>query len=229
MTHPLRKPLRAKVRPGHARTLARFFKTGPGEYGEGDRFLGISIPDIRAVARLDDGAGDVGLLLHSPWHEERLLALMLLVQRFERGGEAAKREIVNLYLSETKWINNWDLVDLSAYKILGAWLLNRPRKPLHKLAASGILWERRIAIVATYAFIRQGDLADTFSLSAKLMNDPEDLMHKACGWMLREAGKRDVKALENFLNEHVTRMPRTMLRYAIEKFPAKRRKFYMTR
>ncbi len=222
----LRRLLREKVRPGHSESLAWFFKTGPGEYGEGDRFLGICIPDIRSVARGGESlpAAEVLKLLHSPWHEERVLALLILVRQFERGDERARKAIFDLYLRETVWINNWDLVDLSAYRITGAWLLGRPRTVLRRLARSQNLWERRIAIVATYAFIRTGDLADTFDLAERLLGDPHDLMHKACGWMLREAGKRDVAALERFLDRHARAMPRTMLRYAIEKFPEARRK-----
>lgn len=225
----LGQELRKRIRPGYAEPLARFFKTGPGEYGEGDRFLGIRIPEIRAVAKLDDGKSDLGGLLHSGWHEERVLALLILVRRFERGEEVEKKAIFDYYLSETRWINNWDLVDLSSYQIVGQWLMGRSRTVLRKLSSSQSLWERRISIVSTYAFIRTGDLEDTFFLSKKLLNDPEDLMHKACGWMLREAGKRDVRALEDFLDECLPFMPRTMLRYAIEKFPEKRRKQYLAR
>lgn len=225
----IRQELRDRIRPGHSETAAWFFKSGPGEYGEGDRFLGVRVPEIRAVAKLDDGSSDVSLLLRSKWHEERLLALLILVRRFERGDDAVRQAVYEFYLSETRWINNWDLVDVSAYKIVGAWLLGRSRAPLRKLASSECLWERRIAIVSTFAFIRTGDVGDTFYLSKKLLNDPHDLMHKACGWMLREAGKRDVRALENFLDENRARMPRTMLRYAIEKFPESRRKKYLAR
>ena len=167
--------------------------------------------------------------MRSEWHEERLLALLILVRRFERGDEAAQRAIYDLYLSETRWINNWDLVDVSAYKIVGAWLLRRSRAPLKKLAASHSLWERRIAIVSTFAFIRSGHLEETFSISKKLLGDPEDLIHKACGWMLRECGKRDERELVRFLNAHRRSMPRTMLRYAIEKFPEKRRQEFLAR
>jgi len=227
MHHPLHDELRRRIRPGHAEMAARFFKSGPGEYGEGDRFLGIRVPDIRAVAKLDDGRSDIRGLLHSEWHEERLLGLLILVRRFERGSGAEQRSIFDLYLSETAWINNWDLVDVSAYKIVGAWLLGRLRARLHTLARSQSLWERRIAIVSTYAFIRTGDLDETFSLSRKLLNDREDLLHKACGWMLREAGKRDAGALRRFLDAHLPDMPRTMLRYAIEKFSPEERRRYL--
>lgn len=224
----LQRKLRAAVRPGRSESLAWFFKTGPGQYGEGDKFLGVRVPDIRAIAKLDDGGSGVSRLLESPWHEERLLALLILVRRYERGDLRTKKRIFDFYLANTRWINNWDLVDLSAYKIVGDWLLDRARSVLHGLARSGGLWERRIAIVSTYAFIRNGDLAETFALARLLLRDPEDLMHKACGWMLREAGKRDSAALEAFLESHVRRMPRTMLRYAIEKFPDARRQHYLS-
>ncbi len=225
----IRQQLRARILPGHAETAAWFFKSGPGEYGEGDCFLGVRVPEVRAVAKLDDGRSAVTELLQSKWHEERLLALLILVRRFERGDNAVRKSVYEFYLSETRWINNWDLVDVSAYKVVGAWLLDRNRAPLRKLASSQCLWERRIAVISTFAFIRAGDVGDTFSLAKKLLSDPHDLMHKACGWMLREAGKRDVRALENFLDENRTRMPRTMLRYAIEKFPESRRKQYLAK
>lgn len=223
----LQRKLRDAVQPGRAESLSGFFKTGPGQYGEGDKFLGVRMPDIRAVAKLDDGGSDVSHILESPWHEERLLALLILVRRFERGDLPEKKRVFDFYLSSTRWINNWDLVDVSAYKIAGAWLLARPRPVLRRLARSSSLWERRIAIVSTYAFIRHGDLSDTFALAESLLQDPEDLMHKACGWMLREAGKRDVSALEAFLEHHAGQMPRTMLRYAIERFPGARRRQYL--
>ena len=162
--------LRRRIRPGHAESLAWFFKAGPGEYGEGDRFLGIRVPDIRAVAKMDDGQSDIRGLMTSGWHEERLLALLVLVRRFERGDEVAKKATYDFYLSSTRWINNWDLVDLSAYKIVGAWLLGRSRAPVRNLATSRNLWERRIAVVSTDAFIRAGDFEETFFLSRKLLN-----------------------------------------------------------
>ncbi len=224
----LQRKLRNAVQPGRSESLSRFFKTGPGQYGERDKFLGVRVPDIRAVANLDDGGSEVSRLLESPWHEERLLALLILVRRYERGDIRTKKRIFDFYLSNTRWINNWDLVDVSAYKIVGAWLLARPRPVLHRMARSGSLWERRISIVSTYAFIRNGDLEETFALAKLLLRDPEDLMHKACGWMLREAGKRDTAALEVFLKCHVRRMPRTMLRYAIERFPEARRRQYLS-
>ncbi|MFZ4774912.1 MAG: DNA alkylation repair protein [Terrimicrobiaceae bacterium] len=223
----LRQELRLRIVPGRAESSAWFFKTGPGEYGEGDQFLGIPVPEIRAVAKLDDGRCDRAALLHSKWHEERLLALLILVRRFERGDEAMQCGIYETYLSETQWINNWDLVDSSAPQIVGTWLLRRPRGVLRTLACSTSLWERRIAIISTFAFLRAGELDETFRLAKLLLRDPEPLIHKACGWMLREAGKRRVRALEEFLDKHAPVMPRTMLRYAIEKIPEKRRKQYM--
>ena len=225
----LRQELRARITPGHAQTAAWFFKSGPGEYGEGDRFLGIRVPDVRAVSKMDDGKSDILGLMRSDWHEERLLALLILVRRFERGDEAARKAVYDFYLSATRWINNWDLVDVSAYKIVGARLLDRSRAPLRKLAASGNLWERRISIISTFAFIRTGDVGETFFLAEQLLADPEDLMHKACGWMLREAGKRDTRKLEQFLDAHRRAMPRTMLRYAIEKLPEAERKKYLAK
>lgn len=225
----LRRELRARVLPGHAETAAWFFKSGPGEYGEGDRFLGVRVPDVRAVAKMDDGKTDIRGLMRSEWHEERLLALLVLVCRFECGDETVKRAVYEFYLSATRWINNWDLVDVSAYKIVGPWLLGRSRAPLRALAASRSMWERRISIISTFAFIRAGDVEETFALAERLLGDPEDLMHKACGWMLREAGKRDLRGLEQFLEAHRRTMPRTMLRYAIEKFPEPRRKQMLAR
>ncbi len=211
--------------------LQRFFKTGPGHYGEGDRFIGVRIPAIRKMLPLADGLPltESEKMLHSSIHEERLLTLMILVRHFQRGDDCQRKKIVNLYLTNTCWINNWDLVDQSAYHIPGSWLLDKPRAVLKKMARSTLLWDRRIAVVSTYAFIRQGDLNDTFELSRMLLGDDEDLMHKACGWMLREAGKRDEKALCRFLDQHASSMPRTMLRYSIEKFPERKRKSYLGR
>ncbi len=227
MRHPLTDALHEKIEPGYAELAARFFKTAPGTYGAGDQFLGIRVPAVRAVAVRDDGESDVLPLLNSPWHEERLLALLILVRRFERGDETKREEIYAFYLSQTRWINNWDLVDLSAHHIVGKWLIDRSRKPLYELARSSMLWERRIAIVSTLAFIREGELNHTFSLCRELLGDKEDLMHKACGWMLREAGKKDVMALRTFLDSCCYAMPRTMLRYAIEKFPPEVRRLWL--
>ncbi len=227
----LRTSLKAAVRPGCAAGMQRFFTTGPGEYGEGDIFIGVTMPEIRRIAR---EAGTVStevvrMLLHAPVHEERLLALILLVRAYQRGGETERGSIFRFYLKERRWINNWDLVDQSAYPIVGDYLLERPRSRLDRMARSPHLWTRRIAVVATYAFIRRGETDEIFRLSASLLEDRHDLMHKACGWMLREAGKRRSAALRGFLRQHAARMPRTMLRYAIEKFsPAERKRWLAT-
>lgn len=223
-----RRELRKLVEPGYAEKAAAFFKTGPGDYAEGDRFLGVRNPAVRSLVRRDTGDWDVAPLLHSPWHEERLLALLVMVRRFERGGEPERRRLVKDYLAATRWINNWDLVDLSAYQILGEWLADRDRCPLDRLARSRSLWERRIAIVSTWAFIRRGESGPTLSIATRLLSDPEDLIHKACGWMLREVGKKDFSALRGFLQDHVSHMPRTMLRYAIERFPDRERKRWLS-
>jgi 3-methyladenine DNA glycosylase AlkD len=227
----LRQKLREAATPAQADIARRFFKTGPGEYGEGDRFLGLKVPQIRAELPHTDALSEVDILdlLHSEWHEERLLALLVLGRRFSRAKKdaATQQRLVSLYLAHTKWINNWDLVDSSAPHILGAWLLRQDRAVLDTLAASTNLWEQRIAILATQAFIRVGDFADTLRLSALFLSHPHDLMHKSCGWMLREVGKRDVKPLLTFLDQHAAQMPRTMLRYAIEKLPEKTRQAYL--
>ena len=225
--------LRARVReladPGHARVLQGFFKTGPGEYGEGDVFLGLRVPTLRALAKeyqalsIDDAAE----LLRSEAHEERLLALLLLVRLYQRGDDEAKRRIYDLYLASTRFINNWDLVDLSAEHVVGAHLWERDRAVLDRLARSGLVWERRIAILATFHFIKRGRFDDTFRVAESLLHDRHDLIHKAVGWMLREVGKRDQPAEEAFLRQHYRTMPRTMLRYAIERFPEPLRRRYL--
>ncbi|MCU1231900.1 MAG: alkylation repair enzyme [Acidobacteria bacterium] len=204
----------------------RFFKTGAGQYGEGDQFLGVSVPNLRTVVREFRSLAVEELLplLHSSWHEERLLAIVILTEHYKRGDRDA---IYALYLANTKFINNWDLVDASAPQIVGAHLFERSRAPLRKLAKSKSLWERRIAIIATQHFIRQGDFDETLALAALLLRDREDLIHKAVGWMLREVGNRNRARLLSFLDAHATSMPRTMLRYAIEKFPEDLRKRYL--
>jgi 3-methyladenine DNA glycosylase AlkD len=225
----IRRLLRDCANDRDAAISQRFFKTGPGDYGEGDVFLGVRVPATRKVARQADGLSfaDVRNLLHSKFHEERLLALLILVHRFERGDGQTRQCIFDLYLRETKFINNWDMVDLSAPNIVGNWLLARPRGLLKELAGSKNLWERRIAMLATFAFIRAGQFEDTFRLCRRLLGDSHGLMHKACGWMLREVGKRDVVVLEKFLQAHAGEMPRTMLRYAIERFPERKRKAWL--
>lgn len=225
--------IRALAAPAKAASSQRFFKTGPGRYGEGDQFLGLTVPEIRAlVPQSDDlSEADVLTLLHSEWHEERLMALLIWVRRFVKAkkDELLRERIVDLYLANTKWINNWDLVDTSAPQILGAWLLKRDRSVLQTLAKSKSLWEQRISVLATQAFIRAAEFDNTVQLCEGFLDHPHDLMHKACGWMLREAGKRDEEVLLSFLDQHAAQMPRTMLRYAIEKLSPEVRQGYMRR
>ena len=209
----------------------RFFKAGKGEYGEGDRFLGVTVPNIRAIAKLhkDISIEEIRELLQSEWHEVRLCALIIMVEKSKKKDEALRKELFNLYLSQTKRINNWDLVDLSCRFIIGEYLLDKSRDILYQLAQSSLLWDNRIAIVSTYAFIRKGQLEDTYALSDLMMQHPHDLMHKAIGWMLREAGKRNPERLYDYVMSHRADMPRTMLRYAIEKFSPKERTILMKR
>ena len=211
-----------------AKFLQRFFKTGPGEYGEGDLFRGIRVPALRKLVREHESASFTTLstLLKSKYHEDRMLALLILVRQFERGDALLRKQIYSLYLKNTRYINNWDLVDLSASNIVGAHL-DSDRSILLKLVKSSSLWERRIAVLATFYFIKRGDFEDTLRLAEMLLDDREDLMHKAVGWMLREIGNRDGAVERRFLDKHYKRMPRTMLRYAIEKFPEPERLSYL--
>lgn len=212
-----------------AKFLQGFFKTGPGQYGEGDIFLGIRVPIVRELAKeyKDLPFKEVLSLLKSPYHEVRLFALIWLVNAFAKSDETTQKKIYDLYLANTAYINNWDLVDLSAPKIVGAYLLEKSRKPLYQLAKSKSLWERRIAVLATFWFIRYDQFEDSLSIAEILLMDKEDLIHKATGWMLREIGKRDVQIAEAFLQKHCKTMPRTMLRYAIERFTPAKRKMYL--
>jgi 3-methyladenine DNA glycosylase AlkD len=222
----VRRTLAAMADPPRATLLRTFFKTGPGEYGAGDRFRGIPVPRLREVARRFGGLSTEGIrrLAASAMHEDRLVALLILVRRFERGDGPERGRLFALYRRLRRHIDNWDLVDLSAPNVVGAWLRERGDwRPLRKWASSTRLWDRRIAVVATHAWIRTGRVAPAFHIVRQLLRDPEDLIHKAAGWMLREAGKRDRAALERFLRRHAAGMPRTMLRYAIERFsPADR-------
>jgi 3-methyladenine DNA glycosylase AlkD len=224
-----RRALAAAANATDACFLQRFFKTGPGEYGAGDRFRGIRVPVLRRLSRTFAALPipEVVRLLASRYHEDRLLALLLLVRRFERAPADGQQKIVELYLRHTCHINNWDLVDLSAPNIIGAWVAAHPGNLLDRLVRSASLWERRIAIVATLTLIRQRRLDTTLTLARQLLQDPEDLLHKATGWMLREAGKRDETALRRFLDQHAAAMPRTMLRYAIERLPERDRRAYL--
>jgi len=224
MLAKLRRRIRTLAKPKRATHSLTFFKTGPGQYGEGDKFLGLTVPMMRLVVRefRDLPLPDAAALLASPWHEDRLVALMILVEQYRRT-PAARAAIFRLYLGHTNRINNWDLVDVSAANVVGAHLEERSRKPLYRLAKSKSLWERRIAIVATLHFIRRNQFEDTLAISKILLGDKQDLIHKACGWMLREVGKRDENVLREFLDEHAATMPRTMLRYAIERLPDRQR------
>lgn len=221
----LRRDLRAVADPEQAAVSRHFFKTGKGQYSEGDRFLGVRVPQLRAVARRYAGLPfeDLEQLLDSPWHEERLAALVILVQRYPRQPDA----VYAFYFRKIARINNWDLVDTSAPHIVGAHLETRDRAPLYELARSRSVWERRIAIIATQHFIRRGDFRDTLAIARLLLKDEHDLIHKAAGWMLREVANRDRATVEAFLDKYAARMPRTMLRYTIEKFPEPLRQHYL--
>lgn len=212
-----------------ANNLRRFFKTGKGEYGEGDKFLGVTVPDIRIIVKKYNSISlkDTLLLLRSKFHEQRLCALLILVEKYKKGNDKQKQEIYHHYLKNTKRINNWDLVDLTAPNIIGNYLLNRNRQILSNLMKSDNLWERRIAVLSCASFIRKNDFTDIFNITEYLIRDKHDLIHKACGWMLREVGKRDQVAEETFLKKHYQTMPRTMLRYAIEKFDPVKKAYYM--
>lgn len=216
---------------GDAEIKAIFFKTKPGEYAEHDRFIGVSVPSLRKIAKQFRllALSDVQQLMKSPFNEERLLALLILVNQYQKGNETIKNEIYQFYLSNLKYINNWNLVDASAHLIVGAHLLSSNKQILLTLATSKILWERRIAMVATWYFIRQQEFEWTIKIAELLLNDPHDLIHKATGWMLREMGKKDQTLLINFLNQYAHLMPRTMLRYAIEKLTPEERQQYLMR
>jgi 3-methyladenine DNA glycosylase AlkD len=212
-----------------AKILQRFFKTGPGEYGEGDVFLGVKVPELRKLAKEYDGITipQARRLLTSAIHEERLLSLFILVRKYQKGDDPVKKEIYDLYLNHTEFVNNWDLVDGSAQHIVGAFLMNKKKDPLYRLAKSEDLWERRISILSTFYFIKQDKLSETLKIAKILLTDKEDFIHKAVGWMLREIGKRHLQTEETFLKKYYQKMPRTMLRYAIEKFPEPKRQKYL--
>src|SRR5690554_6905699 len=216
--------------PTRAVHSLRFFKTGKGEYGEGDKFIGCTVPQTRSVAAKYTKLplNEVAKLLDDEIHECRLCALVILTNRYVKANELGRYEILNFYLANTNRINNWDLVDISAHKIVGEWFRNREdRSLLYQLAESELLWDQRIAVVATFAFIRNNDFDDILMLSQKFLTHKHDLIHKACGWMLREVGKRDEDVLTDFLDRYATQMPRTMLRYSIEKLTEKQRKYYL--
>lgn len=225
----LEKDLKSHADPIRAKGAQRYFKTGKGEYGEGDMFLGLNTKTmVRTALQFQNlSLADLHQLLKSKIHEFRSSALVILKRKYLRADSKVKEQIVSFYLKNTQGINNWDLVDISAPNILGDWLLDKDRTILYKLAKSNNLWERRIAIMSTFAFIRAGQFNDTLKIAEILLKDQHDLIHKAAGWMLREVGNRDMAVEEKFLKKFVHQMPRTMLRYAIEKFPEKKRKSYL--
>ena len=225
----LKADMRKLANPEKARLLSGYFKTGKGEYGEGDTFLGIMVPDQRRVAKkyADLLMSDLRKLISSRMHEERLVCLFILINRYKKADMQGKKEVVDFYLRNMRHINNWDLVDLSSGTVLGGYLIDRDRSILYEMAKSDDLWKRRIAIMSTFAFIRQNDFGDTLRIAEMLLNDSHDLIHKAVGWMLREIGKRDQAIEEAFLKKHYRKMPRTMLRYAIERFDEQKRKNYL--
>jgi 3-methyladenine DNA glycosylase AlkD len=229
MLNKLKSDLQKKRNSKKAKILQRFFKTGKGQYGEGDIFLGITVPEQRKTAKkyLDITLKQLQELLKSKIHEYRLVALLILVEKYKKSDEKNKREIYNFYLKNTKNVNNWDLVDITAPNIVGDFLTKKDKHILYKLVRSNSLWERRIGILATFTFIKNHDYKDALLVTEILLHDDHDLIHKAVGWMLREIGKRDQKLLEEFLTKHIKKMPRTTLRYAIERFPEKKRKAYL--
>jgi len=225
----IRKKMQQLGSEEKANVLQRFFKTGPGEYGEGDVFIGVRVPDLRKLVKEYQDITIKGVMqfLRSSIHEERMFALLILVGKYSKGNEAVKKRIYDLYLQNTKFINSWDLVDGSAQHIVGAFLMDKSKEPIYRLAKSKYLWERRIAILSTFYFIKHDNYSETLKISKILLTDEQDLIHKAVGWMLREIGKRHILTEEIFLKKYYKRMPRTMLRYAVEKFPESKRQKYL--
>jgi 3-methyladenine DNA glycosylase AlkD len=231
MLDQIKKEMAQLSDPHRAKNLSWFFKTGKGQYGEGDIFLGIPVPEQRKIAKryVDLSLEDLHELLNSKVHEHRFTALVILISKYRKAEESGKKEIFDFYIRNTENVNNWDLVDLSAPRIVGDYLINRERSILYKLAKSDSLWERRISILSTFTFIYNNDFEDALNISELLLHDEHDLIHKAVGWALREIGKRDQNVEERFLAKHCLHMPRTMLRYAIEKFDEEKRKRYLNR
>jgi 3-methyladenine DNA glycosylase AlkD len=223
------KELRNHANEEQAAVARRFFKTGAGEYGEGDLFLGVRVPVIRRIVKTfpETRASFLLPLLQSPFHEERMLALLILVRNYGKGAERERGEIFNVFWNNRRYINSWDLIDASAEHIVGAYLEKQRKRPLYQLAKSKNLWDRRMAIMATFHYIKRNAFTETLKIAEMLVHDHEDLIHKAVGWMLREVGKRDVEREEFFLRRHYRSMPRTMLRYAIEKLPESKRQAYL--
>jgi 3-methyladenine DNA glycosylase AlkD len=225
----LKRDLERLNDPSKAKILSYFFKTGPGQYGEGDLFRGINVPSMRGLIKkyVDLSCQDVITLLHSAYHEDRFCALLIFVKKMEISDLKARKSIYDIYLSNTAYINNWDLVDASAEHIPGAYLFDKSRQPLYNLVESPSLWERRIAVLSTFHYIKKSSFSDSLKIIELLLDDKEDLIHKATGWMLREIGKRDHEALKRFLMSNYTKLPRTTLRYAIERFPEELRKSFL--
>ncbi len=229
MLESIRKDLERLSNKEYAARLQKYFKTGKGEYGQGDKFLGIRVPNLRilAIKYQNISISQVSTLMKSSFHEERLFSLFVLVGLFKKANDEDRKKIYTLYLKNTKFINNWDLVDASAGRIVGAYLFTRDKKKIYALAKSKNLWKRRISIMSTSYFIGHNEFTDTMKIAEMLLNDKEDLIHKAVGWLLREIGKKDLELEESFLKKHYTNMPRTILRYAIEKFPVEKRQSYL--
>ncbi|MCH6200405.1 DNA alkylation repair protein [Aquiflexum sp. LQ15W] len=227
----IEESLRQKAIPEKAAFFPRFFKTGKGEYGEGDRFLGVTVPEQRIIAKKywkDLPYQELEIMIKSPFHEVRLTSILILVLKYQKAtSKAEKKSWVDFYLKNRSWVNNWDLVDSSAHLILGDYLFDKDRSMLYDLAKSGILWDQRIGIMSTFYFIRKKDFTDTLKIAEILLHHPHDLIHKAVGWMIREVGNRDFETANQFLMNHYQSMPRTMLRYAIEKFDVDTKAFFM--
>ncbi len=221
----IKKELRKKADKKRAVILQGFFKTGKGEYGEGDVFLGVLVPEVRKIAKKHRDIKNIENFLQSKIHEERLVALLIMIEKFNC--EKEREKIFKIYLKNLKWINNWDLVDISADKIIGRYLFDKEKKIIYNLAASTNLWERRIAMISTFYFIKQNSFKEALKVAKILLGDDHDLIHKAVGWMLREIGKRDMKVEEEFLDKNLQNISRTTLRYAIERFSKKKRKYYL--
>ncbi len=223
------KELKKLGNPIHAKHSQRFFKTDKGEYGEGDIFLGITMPVQRKVAQkyLSLTLKDIQKLINSKIHEHRMVGLLIVTYKYKKANDLEKKKLFDFYIKNAKKINNWDLVDVTASHIVGQYLISKPRNILYKFSKSKNLWEKRISIISTFAFIRINDFKDTFCIAEVLLKDEHDLIHKAVGWMLREVGKRDQKLLEKFLDNNIKSMPRTMLRYTIERFDEEKKKYYM--
>lgn len=229
MLNELIKEIQSKANPEKAKLLQRFFKTGKGEYGEGDIFLGLTVPIQRIIAKKykDISLPKLQELIKSKFHEYRLIALLILTYKFEKANEKTQEEIFNFYLKNTKYINNWDLVDLTSTRVMGKFLFEKDKKILYKLVNSKDLWEKRISIISTLYFVSKNEFQDALTISELLLKDKHDLIHKAVGWTLREIGKRDKEVLRKFLRQHYQDLPRTTLRYAIERFPEEERKKWL--